>query len=175
MNTSKFNEDFFAGIREMEVWKRLSDDGNFNWSETMIERYQDKIDWKILSGNSNVQWSATLLEKYKNKIDWRVLSESGRQGLFSPENLRRFSSRWDWTALSSNSNVQWTTEKVEEFKDIIDWGAFIDIGWRIDIFSLDFFEQYKEYFPASLLQQSRLWDSIIDIYKDRLVEEILSQ
>jgi hypothetical protein len=29
MKTSKFNEDFFASVREIEVWKQLSGDSSF--------------------------------------------------------------------------------------------------------------------------------------------------
>jgi len=174
MKTSKFNEDFFASVREMEIWKRLSEDRSFTWSETLIDRYQDKIDWKSLSENSNVQWTASMLEKYKNKLDWRALSSGSCRGLYSAENLRKFSSKWDWTTLSSNSSVNWTMEKVEEFKDFIDWGEMTDCR-HSDLYTLEFFEKYKEYFPVSSLQQSRLWSAIMDIYKDKLIEEILAQ
>ena len=122
MKTSKFNEDFFASVREMEIWKRLSGDSSFVWSETLIDRYQDKIDWKSLSENSYVQWTASMFEKYKNKLDWKALSSGSCRGLYSSENLKKFSSKWDWSELSSNSSVKWTMAKVEEFKDFIDWG-----------------------------------------------------
>jgi len=174
MQTSKFNEEFFANVREMEIWKLLSCDNGFSWSETLIDRYQDKIDWKSLSENNNVQWTASMLEKYKNRLDWKALSERGCDGLFSTENLKRFSSKWNWSALTTNSSVRWTMEKVEEFKDFIDWGALID-DWNNDLFTLDFFEKYKDYFPISSLQQSRLWSAILEIHKKKLIEQILAQ
>ncbi|MCL2727517.1 MAG: hypothetical protein FWD56_03950 [Bacteroidales bacterium] len=174
MNTSKFNEEFFANVREMEIWKRLSNDSAIVWTETLIDRYQDKLDWKNLSENSSVHWTASMLEKYKNRLDWRELSGNGCFGLFSSENLRRFSSKWDWSALSSNLTVGWTMEKVEEFKDLIDWGKLIDC-WQNNLFTLEFFEKYKEYFPASSLQQSHLWSEILDIHKNKLIEQILAQ
>jgi hypothetical protein len=65
--------------------------------------------------------------------------------------------------------------KVEEFKDFIDWGKIIDMGWRDDLYTLEFFEKYKEYFPVASLQQSHLWSAIMEIYKDKLIEEILAQ
>ena len=175
MKTNNFNEEFFASVREMEIWKRLSGDGSFYWSETLIDRYHDKIDWKSLSENSYVQWTASMLEKYKNKLDWNALSSGGCNGLYSSENLKRFNSKWDWTALSRNSSVCWTMEKVEEFKDFIDWGEMIDCWGNRDMFTLDFFEKYKEYFPVASLQQSTLWNTILDIYKNKLIEQILAQ
>jgi len=175
MKTSTFNEDFFANLREMEIWKRLSGDCNFAWSETLIDRYQDKIDWKSLSGNSNVQWSASMLEKYKSKLDWKELSAVANRGLCSVENLKRFSSKWDWSALSRNSSVYWTMEKVEEFKDFIDWGEMINLWNGYEVFSFDFFEKFKDYFPVTSLQQSQLWDSVMNIHKDKLMEQILAR
>ena len=180
MKTNNFNEEFFANVREMEVWKRLSGDTDFSWSETLIDRYQDKLDWKSLSENSNVQWTTSMLEKYKSKLDWKALSERGYNGnyssncLYSSENLRRFSSKWDWSALSENSSVRWTSEKLDEFKDFIDWGKIIDC-WNNDCHTLEFFEKYKDCFPVTSLQQSRLWDVVMDIYRDKLKEQILAQ
>jgi len=179
MKTSTFNEVFFANLREMEIWKRLSGDYNFAWSETLIDRYQDKIDWKSLSGNSNVQWSASMLEKYKSKLDWKELSAVESRGFFSVENLKRFGSKWDWSALSRNWSVNWTMEKVEEFKDFIDWGEMINhwngYGYGYEVFSLEFFEKYKDYFPFASLQQSQLWDFVMNIHKDKLMEQILAR
>jgi hypothetical protein len=173
MKTSKFNEEFFAEVREIEVWKMLSEDRHFVWTEALIDRYQDRVDWKRLSGNSNVQWTAPMLEKYKDKLDWEKLSDGSCEYLFSTENLRKYRSRWNWSTLTSNSSVCWTLEKIEEFKDILDWNALIN-SYRDDFFSLNFFEKYKEYIPVASFQNSSLWDTILEIYKKKLIEEILS-
>jgi hypothetical protein len=174
MKTSKFNEEFFAEVRETEVWKMLFEDRDLIWTETLIDRYQDRIDWKLLSGNSSVQWTTAMLEKYKDKLDWEKLSDGGNDYLFSLENLRKYRSRWNWSTLSSNFSVCWTSEKVEEFKDLIDWNTFIDSYGNDNLFTLDFFEKYKEYIPVASLQNSSLWKAILEIYKKRLIEEILS-
>jgi hypothetical protein len=181
MNKSNFNEDFFATMREVSIWKLLSEDRDFIWTEALIDRYQNKIDWERLSGNRNVYWNASMLEKYKNKIDWNELSRRGNNRLFSAENLRKFSLKWNWKELSSNDDVDWTMEKVEEFKDFIDWGEFINkrsycsrCGNKRH-YTLEFFEKYKEYFPVSTFQQSALWNAILEIYKDKLIEDILAQ
>jgi hypothetical protein len=174
MKTSKFNEEFFAAVREEEVWKMLLEDSNFSWTEALIDRYQERIDWKLLSENRNVQWTTPMLEKYKDKLDWQELSNGNNEHLYSAENLRKYRSRWDWSKLSANSSVGWTPEKVEEFKDLIDWNELIDGYHNDSLFTLDFFEKYKEYFPVASLQRSSLWRTILEIYKKRLAEEILS-
>ena len=175
MKTSKFNEEFFASVREMETWKRLSGDIYFTWTEALIERYQDKIEWKSLSGNNNVQWTASILEKYKDRLDWTALSELTCKGLYSSENLKRFSSKWDWSELSKNSSVRWTVEKIDEFKDCIDWDEIINQWNNESLYTLEFFEKYKEYFPIASLHESRLWDAILEIHKDKLIEQIRTQ
>jgi hypothetical protein len=175
MKASKFNEEFFEEVREVEVWKMLLDDGDFLWTEALIDRYQDRIDWKVLSDNHNVQWTGSMLEKYKDKLDWEKLSDGRNEHLFSAENLRKYRSRWNWATLSANSSVGWTPEKVEAFKDSIVWSAFIDCYHTDGLFTLDFFEKYKEYIPVASLQHSYLWKRMLEIYKKRLIEEILSQ
>jgi hypothetical protein len=174
MKTSKFNEEFFAEVREIEVWKMLSEDCRFVWTEALIDRYQDRVDWKRLSENSNVQWTASMLEKYKDKLDWEKLSNGSCEYLFSAENLRKYRSRWNWSALTSNSSVCWTLEKIEEFKDILDWNELITSYGNNDLFTLNFFEKYKEYIPVASFHDSSLWNAILEIYKKKLIEEILS-
>jgi hypothetical protein len=174
MNAQKFNEEFFASVCEMEVWKQLSNDECFTWTETLIERYQDKIDWKELSRNSNIQWNIAMLDKYKNRIDWDELSWSSCHYLFTSEIMRKFKSKWNWSKLSSNRSVKWTTEKIEEFKDSVDWKEIMDRSWD-NLYSLEFFEKYKEHFPVSSLQHSQLWEHIVGIHKEKLIEKIISE
>jgi hypothetical protein len=63
---------------------------------------------------------------------------------------------------------------VEEFKDLINWDSFINSYGNNDLFTIPFFEKYKEYIPAASLQGSSLWDAILEVYKERLIQEILS-
>ncbi|MDR2130133.1 MAG: hypothetical protein LBP56_03020 [Odoribacteraceae bacterium] len=175
MKTTKFNEEFFAEVREAEVWKMLFEERDFLWTEELIDRYQDRIEWKLLSENRSVQWTASMLEKYKDKLDWDKLSDGCNEYLYSVENLRKYRSRWNWSSLSANSSVNWTLEKVEEFKDLIDWSELIDNYNHDSLFTLDFFEKYKEYIPVVSFQDSSLWKHILEIYKKRLIEEILSR
>jgi hypothetical protein len=146
MMKNNYNEDFYANLRGLDVWKRLSKYG-VRWSINLIDRYQNKIDWKCFSENNNVHWTTSLLEKHQDKLDWKALSSGSCSGLFSTLNLKRFSSKWDWSELSSNSSVDWNMEKVEEFKGLIDWDKFITCGCNPDLLTLKFYMKYKEYFP----------------------------
>jgi hypothetical protein len=43
---------------------------------------------------------------------------------------------------------------------IIDWNAIIDLNWKYEyLYTPDFFEKYKNYFPVSSLQQSNMWNA----------------
>jgi hypothetical protein len=173
MNMNKYSEVF----PENELWCRLSESAGFPWTETLIDLYQDKIDWVCLSANRGVIWTARMLEKYEHKLAWRTLSKGSFRGLYSSENLKRYSSKWDWSELSSNSSVEWTMAKVEEFKDFIVWDRIINVGgWtKVDFYTLEFYEKYKAYIPASSLKNSALWNTIMCIYKEELAMEILTQ
>ena len=54
----------------LDAWKELS--GRFNWSETLLEKYQDKLDWDEVSDNREIQWTIPMLEKFKERINWDV-------------------------------------------------------------------------------------------------------
>ncbi|MDR1895194.1 MAG: hypothetical protein LBR10_00195, partial [Prevotellaceae bacterium] len=166
MQNNNFNEKFFESVRESTVWNLLSDDRNFIWTEKYLDLYKDKVDWKKISANSNVQWTTPMLEKYQQQIDWDELSDSGDERLFTSENLRKFSAHWNWEKLSRNSDVNWTLEKIEAFKDKVNWEEIID-SYRLDnLYTLEFFEKYKEYIPATKFQGSNLWNALMEIHKD---------
>jgi len=177
MSKNKFNDGFFANVCEKKVWERLSsgDSTEFYWSERLIDRYRDKIDWRAISRNRNVLWSALLLERFQGYLYWDEVSSLDCEGLFSVENLKKFSSKWNWRELSSNRFVCWTMEKVEEFKDFIDWDKIINLDYHEGLYTLDFFEKYKEYIPGSFLQDSSLYEEIVNIYMSKQIEEILAQ
>jgi hypothetical protein len=179
MNTENFNEAFFAQVREEEVWKELlQGDDDFVWTEALIERFQDKIDWKLLSGNRSVQWTTRLLDKYKEKLDWDDLSNSHVERLFTSENLRKFQSYWNWSNLSNNSSVGWTAEKIEEFKDLIQWDKFIDYYGCYSEYIMHpqaFFDKYKGRFSVSAFKDSSLWDAMVEKHKKQLIAEIFSK
>ena len=174
MIANNFNEEFFLQIREQEAWKELSGDSNFCWNEQLLERYKDKVDWEAISNNTAILWSPAMIEKFKSKIDWDEFSRSNNCYLYSVDNLRKFKTCWNWKTLSSNSCVEWNYSMIDEFADLINWAELID-SYSIEQFpTQEFFEKYKSHFPASSLQNSRLWSNIMDKYKKELAIKILS-
>jgi hypothetical protein len=175
MQNNNFSEKFFESVRESSIWSSLSEDYSFVWTEKYLDLYKDKVDWEKISANSHVQWTIPMLEKYQQQIDWDELSKSGNEFLFTSENLRKFSDRWNWTNLSGNSDVNWTLEKIEAFKDKVNWEEIIDNYGFGNLYTLEFFEKYKDYIPVTKFQDSRLWNSLMEIHKNKLIAEILSR
>ncbi|MBQ8531677.1 MAG: hypothetical protein IJ430_11060 [Parabacteroides sp.] len=73
MATKTLSNDFMQRIVDEATWKELS--GNLNWTKTLLERYQDKVDWLEVSENRKILWTVPMLKKFKQHIHWDKLSE----------------------------------------------------------------------------------------------------
>ena len=164
-----WSNDFMQQIMDEAAWKDLSAD--FPWSEQLLEKYQDKVDWNEVSDNDNMLWTASMLEKFKDRIDWDALSRSRHRCILTAGMFERFKAYWNWKILSSNSDVELDFELIDRFADRWDWRELID-RHREDLLNRKFFERYKTYIPASELQNSRLWHSLVDERKLQLAREI---
>lgn len=169
MTAKNWDNDFMSQIMDEAAWKELS--GEFQWNEQLLEKYRDKVDWAEVSDNRNMLWTASMLEKFRNKLDWDALSRSGHRCILTAELFERFKDRWNWSELSGNTNIEMTYELIDRFIDRWDWREMID---RYDDKLLDsaFLERYKEYIPASALQNSRLWREIVEQRKWQIAREI---
>ena len=72
MTTKVLSNDFMQRSLDAEAWKDISRD--LNWTDELIEKYQDKIDWKEFSANHRIYWTIPMLQKYKANIDWDAIS-----------------------------------------------------------------------------------------------------
>ena len=52
------SNEFMQKIATEKAWEKLSED--FNWSESLLEKYQDKVDWRLVSENTSIQWTIPL-------------------------------------------------------------------------------------------------------------------
>ena len=71
--TKSLNDEFMQQVATEQAWKNLSEE--FPWTESLLEKYFEKVDWKVISGNRNINWTIPMLQKFAKKIDWKVLSE----------------------------------------------------------------------------------------------------
>lgn len=172
MATKVLSNDFMQHIATDEAWKELSQD--FNWSETMLEKFLDKVDWNEISSNSKICWTVPMIQKFKNRIQWDSFSENN--GLSITESIiEAFKDKWNWHKLSANTNVTMSYELLDKYADLWDWNEIIDrYGYNVlfDNHGIEFYERYKDRIPAAKVQNSSLWREIVSQRKVLLLEEI---
>ena len=172
MEIKKLNDDFMQRIVDEDAWKELS--GELNWSESLLEKYKDKVDWMTISQNSQILWTISMLKKFQNRINWEILSRHADESVLTEQCIETFMDRWTWSNLTRNNIV--TPELLEKYADRWDWESVIDF-YRSNLFSnrtaIAFYERYKEYIPADKLQGSLLWDKIVEQRKQQFIAEIL--
>ena len=174
MATKTLSNEFMQKIMNEEAWKKLSND--FNWSETLLEKYQDKVDWYEISRNRNILWTIPMIQKFKNRINWDTFSEYfGEVEEVVMENIiETFKDKWNWHELSQNSNVSLSFDLLDKFADLWDWEEIID-RYRDQLFegqAIEFYERYKDHIPAAKVQNSRLWYEIVSQQMHQLIAEI---
>ena len=168
------SNEFMQKISTDEAWKELS--GTYSWSESLLEKYQDRVDWHDVSENPFIRWTIPMIQKFKNRIDWDKFSRHARTETLTEAFIDAFKDKWNWTELSENSAMELTHELLEKYADKWNWETIIDC-WECNIFDekgIDFYERYKDYIPASKLQQSMLWKEIVKQQKIQLINEIIA-
>ena len=172
MATKVLSNEFMQKIMNEEAWKELSED--FNWSEAMLEKYQDKVDWNEISENSNIRWTVPMIQKFKSRINWESISENIDEKTLTENILETFKDKWNWHKLSSNERLSLSYDLLDKYADLWDWEEIIN-RYRNNVFegqAIEFYERYKEHIPAAKVQNSRLWHEIVDQQKRQLISEI---
>ena len=172
MATVVLSNEFMQNIATEEAWKELS--GNFNWSETTLEKYQDKVDWDEVSTNRYIRWTIPMIQKFHKKINWEKFSDYADENILTENYLEAFKEKWNWHNLSNNGNINLTDELLEKFADRWDWEVIIN-SYSHDVFSkkaIEFYEKYKEFIPVSKLQNTTLWRNIVEQRAKQLADEI---
>ena len=172
--TKTINDEFMQQVATEQAWKNLSED--LQWTESLLEKYSDKVDWKEISSNKHITWTIPMLQKFSKKIDWKALSECVDEDWFTEVHMETFKDKWDWAELSGNRNLKLSYELLDKYIDRWNWGAIIE--WRRwdsnnDIFSLDFLKRYQDRIPVDELENSVLWSDIIDEEAEAIKKEML--
>ena len=172
MATKVLSNEFMQNIATEEAWKELS--GNFNWSETTLEKYQDKVDWDEIVTNRDIRWTLPMIQKFQKKINWSRFSEYADENVLTEPIIEAFKERWNWHELSGNSSLPLTLELLEKYADKWDWERIID-SYGHDIYdknAIEFYEKFKDYIPVFKLQNTCLWRAIVDQRSKQLAAEI---
>lgn len=163
------NNQFLAAVLEEAAWKEISSmDG---WSMDMLEKYQDKVNWKKISSNSDVMWTTDGINKFSHKINWEDFSCNCPEYILAEDNLLRFKNNWIWKQLSHRDEIYNNWNLLDKVIDFVDWKEIID-SWDIK-FPIQFFKRYENHIPMSYLQNSRLWDQMVEIMATQLKAEIV--
>lgn len=167
------NIGFVLQMIEEEVWKELSE--NFQWTEVLLEKYQNEVDWELVSNNENIFWTVSMLERFKERINWYILSDSKNETVFTSDNLERYRNYWDWTNLSDCRVLKFSYEIIDKFIDRWDWTKLVN-NYHIKEcvpFGEEFFTRYAAYISLSALYDSFLWRSIVEEREKKLISVIL--
>ena len=173
MATKVLSNEFMQNIATEEAWKELS--SNFAWTGTMLEKYQDKVNWDEISKNRNIRWTIPLIQKFQKKINWDKFSDYTDENILTEGTIEAFKDKWNWHNLSNNGNVPLADELLEKYADRWDWEQIIDCyGCSCyDKRAIEFYEKFKEYIPASKLQNTYLWRGIVEQRARQLMAEII--
>ena len=128
MATKTLSNEFMQKIMNEEAWKELSND--FNWSETLLEKYQDKVDWYEISRNRNILWTIPMIQKFKNRINWDTFSEyfgKIEREVVTENIIETFKDKWNWNELSQNSNVSLSFELLDKYADLCISGSIGEV------------------------------------------------
>ena len=172
MATKVLSNEFMQNIATSEAWKELS--GNFSWSETTLEKYQDKVDWDEIVTNRDIRWTLPMIQKFQKKINWSRFSEYADENVLTEPIIEAFKERWNWHELSGNSCLPLTLELLEKYADKWDWERIID-SFGHDIYdknAIEFYEKFKDYIPVFKLQNTCLWRAIVEQRSKQLAAEI---
>lgn len=172
METNNVIETLLNKQIRKEAMKKISSD--FALTNDMIHQYWHELDWKEVSDNREINWTTEMLDRWKNEIDWTMLSQTSNEILLSPEMLEKYKDLWDWHELSDNSDLTLSYELIDKFIDRWDWKRLIRSHWREDrLFSLDFLKRYQQYIPVDELEDSALWDAIVDETVENIKKDMI--
>ena len=93
MAIKTLSNEFMQKIMTEEAWKELSED--FNWSEALLEKYQDKVDWNVISENRYIRWTVPMIQKFKNRINWEKFSMYIGEEVVTENIIETFKDNWN--------------------------------------------------------------------------------
>jgi|GEM_PF-161546 len=161
-------------------WKSLSRDRDLDWSEEIIQKYEDYWDWIELSKNPSLKWSNELIEKFQDRWNWNLLSGGEIQNLklclpknkmeITEEMISLFENKWNWIFLSGNPNISWSAELISKYENRWNWPTLKrnnKIPW-----SSSLIEKYKLKLFENWGGQPTLWTLANNIAIDWSIELI---
>ncbi|MDR6967917.1 hypothetical protein J2X31_001931 [Flavobacterium arsenatis] len=92
--------DYIPILTKSKLLDYLSGNHKMNWTDELIEKYENKWNWKKISINPKIHWSSVLIEKYSSKIDWKLICLNNIP--WNIQLIKKFEFSVNWESLSSN-------------------------------------------------------------------------
>ncbi len=175
--------EFIEKYKEKWNWNKLSENEGLSWSFELIDKflnywnwgslsrlcpfpiqlinkYQNYVNWNSLKWNNKFQWNSEttkrfneignkmgmlytfpfnidMIEVYKNRESglWQCLSLNSNLP-WSFELIDKYKENWDWDCLSLNSNIPWSLELIEKYKENWNWECLFmnkTIPWSLQM------------------------------------------
>ena len=70
--------------------------------------------------------SNEFMAKVLNDVAWKALSNTSNEILFHEECIEHFKNYWDWSELSSNTDLKLNYYLIDKFIDLWDWSEIIN-------------------------------------------------
>lgn len=172
MEAKKLSNEFMQHSAESAAWGNISSD--YPLTESMLEKYSDKLDWDEVSQNRYINWSVPMLDKFKKKLNWKSLSDSIDEDVLTPSVIESFKDYWDWDNLSDRAPL--TEDLLIAYSNRWNWSRIINHYGRCETFEgrgISFYEQFKDYIPEAKLQDSSLWNEIVEQTKKQIINDIV--
>jgi len=99
------NEDQWSDSFGMPL--TLSDNIFIPWSDSLVDKYEDRLNFRSLSSNIGVPWSTGLIDKYMDRCCWFQLSKNPSLP-WSEKLIDLYFEHWDWISIIKNSSIPWT-------------------------------------------------------------------
>ena len=161
----------FDNLRK-EAWEMLG--YSFEWSEALLEKYQDKIDWDSISINEHIPWTIPMIQKFQHRINWSLLTSWLLDEKLSEEFIEAFQDKWDWGHLSPD--FSWTETLLEKHQDEVDWKK---ISWNNHIlWTIPMIQKFQHRINwkelSSHISNEVLTENLIEAFRDKWNWEKLS-
>lgn len=152
-----------------------------NLKDRHLEIFSDVIDWNALSSNNRFDWSESVINTYIDKINWKVFTEclstmetpSEIQTAFRKKVLSLYTHKLDFGILSSNDSLVFTAEIIEEYKERWNWAEIINnpaIEWHK--FMLKKYDKYISTISPEQLRVSYMWTILIGHDVNMLIRQL---
>lgn len=148
--TVPFDQELIDKFSERWDWDSFSYNDKFPWSFELVDKYEDKLDFDTMfscAAIPAIPLNIKLIEKYKNIWNvhhWSSINYFNKfitwnevflfkeyfllEALSSNENLiwtleliNQYEDKWNWSSLSANKNLPWSLELLEKYEQRWDW------------------------------------------------------